>query len=155
MTGLTVEVINLQKTAEALASLGPKAMAAAAEAALNEADRELGLSLQIVPFRTGALYGTGRVETPTNEAGEITAAIAYGDETVDYALAVHEDLEAHYSPPGEAKYLERPVREETSSGRAVERMREDIWNIIDGLVKQGPRLMSRRAIKLMNSGGKK
>jgi hypothetical protein len=93
-----------------------------------EAQYELALTQEEVPVDTGALKASGRVE-PASEGLMIASVIAYGGDEVDYALIVHEDLEAHH-PNGKAKYVEGPVREEMSSGRAVARMSADIARMV-------------------------
>lgn len=125
MAELSVEVVGLEAVFKALDSLGPEVMEAASVAAAEEADFIFPITQGQVPVNTGALRDTGRVEEPENETGELTVAIAYGDETVDYALAVHEDLEAIH-PHGKAKYVEDPVRGELSYGRSAERMAKTI-----------------------------
>lgn len=152
MAGLTVDVVGLEKAVMALVQLGPTVMQAAAEAALEEADYELGLTLVEVPFETGALFNTGRVEEVDDEAGQLTAAIAYGDETVDYALAVHEDLEVHHDPPTKAKFVEDPVRAEMESGRALARMRAIMEPALEGGAPGGPHHFSTRAAQLVTGG---
>lgn len=154
MAGLTVEVVDLDKVFGALDALGPAVMDAAQEAAIEEANYELTLTKAEVPVDTGALYETGRVELVDNDAGEVTAAIAYGDETVDYALAVHEDLEAVH-PHGKAKYVEDPVRAELNSGRAAMRMGETISRLLNlGASNLYGRFKARRGFFTRGAGGK-
>lgn len=128
MAELNVEVVNLDQVFEALDRvLGPGVLAAAQKAAHAEADFIFPQTQEQVPVATGRLRDTGRVEEVDNAVGEVTVAIAYGDEEVDYALAVHEDLEARH-PHGKAKYVEDPVRAELGSGRSAERMGRIILN---------------------------
>lgn len=134
MSGLTIEVVNLDKVIGRLSSLGDEVIGAAHFAARQEAKREFPLTQERVPIASGELQKSGRVEEVDNEADEAVVAIAYGgpagsgpDQSVDvdYAVVVHEDLEAHH-PHGQAKYVESVVREELASGRAAERMAADI-----------------------------
>lgn len=112
--------------------------AAASKAALNEAKRIFFLSQAIVPVDTGQLLLSGRVEDASEEADELLAGILYGgpagsgenDQDVDYALTVHEDLEA-FHPHGEAKFVERPMFEEWSSGRSLARMKAEMQRSIE------------------------
>ena len=65
-------------------------------------------SQQLVPTDTGALKESGKIEQYVPEAGSKPAvAITYGNDLVDYALIVHEDLQAHHNV-GQAKFLEVP-----------------------------------------------
>lgn len=125
MAGLTVEVVNLDKVINSLSALGGQIIAVAGDAAHQEADRVFPITQEQVPVNTHALQNTGRVEEVENEGDEITVSIAYGDADVDYALVVHEDLEAKH-PHGKAKYVEDPVREELESGRSAAYMGAEI-----------------------------
>ena len=64
-------------------------------------------SQTLVPIYTGALKDSGVFE-PANEF-ELEAYIQYGDDMVNYALVVHEDLTAYHDAPHQAKYLEVPM----------------------------------------------
>jgi hypothetical protein len=135
MVSLTVEVLNIDETLAALASLGAKIVPLVAMAAMHEAEYELPLTRDRVPIDTGELRLSGRVEGPHMEGGvTATADIAYGgppgsgglnDVDVNYAIIVHEDLSARH-PIGQAKYVESVVREEIASGRASKRMGAEI-----------------------------
>lgn len=72
-------------------------------------------SKQIVPVLTGALLNTGKVLPPVEDSTSITVEFGYGDESVDYALYVHEELQSpkgnpiNYTRPGSGpKYLQNP-----------------------------------------------
>ena len=96
-------------------------------AIINELERELYLfaeevmteSKMRVPVDTGALMNTGKVLPPEYHAGgkgkdEISIQMGYGDESVKYALYVHENLDPHvkWTRPGSGpKYLENPLKE--------------------------------------------
>ncbi len=73
-------------------------------------------SKAIVPVDTGALMNTGKVTLPVEKGDVIEVTAGYGDESTDYALYVHEELQApsggpiKYTRPGSGpKYLERPA----------------------------------------------
>lgn len=144
--GFTVEVVNLPEVLAAFGEMADMLAEAATEAAEAEAHYELPITKQLVPIATGQLHDSGRVEGVERGWDATTVGIAYGgpagsgDNTkdVDYALIVHEDLNAkhfniHETPKGlvitrggamgrGAKYVERVVRAELESGRAAERM---------------------------------
>ena len=65
------------------------------------------LSQKIVPVDTGLLRNSAasRVE---GSGMKVKAVVSYG---TDYAVYVHEDLEARHKPGKTAKYLEKPMRE--------------------------------------------
>lgn len=129
---LTVQLVGYEQALAAVDFFGVRVAIAASTAALREAHFELPLTKAQVPVRSGQLQASGRVEQyPTDFTGTVAfAAIVYGGpagsapgqtEDVDYALIVHEDLEAYHSH-GKAKYIEDVVNEEFGSGRAQERM---------------------------------
>ena len=78
---------------------------------------------QRVPVDTGNLRATIRQEGPTREGRRILTEIVAGSSSEDYALIVHEDLEAHHDD-GEAKYIERPIKETSGTlmGRIAKRI---------------------------------
>ena len=76
----------------------------------------MSASKEVVPVLTGALMNTGQVALPVEDSGIITVTAGYGDESVGYALYVHEELDApsggpiHWTRPGSGpKYLENPA----------------------------------------------
>ncbi len=73
-------------------------------------------SKTIVPVDTGALMSTGHVTLPVESGDVIEVTAGYGDESTNYALYVHEELQApsggpiNWTRPGSGpKYLERPA----------------------------------------------
>ena len=66
----------------------------------------LRASQQIVPVDTGTLKGSA--DTHFSGVGfDTTGAISYN---TDYAIYVHEDLDARHKAGKQAKYLEQPAR---------------------------------------------
>ena len=79
-------------------------------------------SKKIVPVDDGPLRASAHVEGPEYSAHVATVTLGYGGPAVKYALIQHENEEFHHPSlarqaagetrgQGEAKYLERPVRE--------------------------------------------
>lgn len=132
-----LEVANINKIAASLQFLGDDVAAVAMAAAIKEAQHELPMTRVLVPFDTGQLFLSGRVEMPDPEAGTLAAGIAYGgpagaglnEEDVDYALPVHEDLAAHH-PHGQAKFVESVIQQELANGGAANRMGADIREVM-------------------------
>jgi hypothetical protein len=94
-------------------------------------------SLPLVPVDTGALRGSGYVAEPWMEDDHVIDEVGYGgvatkinpktlEPTTAYALAVHENLEAHHEV-GQAKYLEVPFDEHTQNfgSKIAARMKTD------------------------------
>jgi hypothetical protein len=64
-----------------------------------------------VPVDTGRLMNSGYVALPQQEGNVISVTMGYG---TDYALKVHEDMDAHvhWKRPGSGpKFLENPLKE--------------------------------------------
>lgn len=72
----------------------------------------------------GSLRASGQVHPPERHGGDISITLSFGNEIVDYAVYVHEDLEAHHAT-GQAKYLEQPLNE------AVQTAAQDVAHLID------------------------
>jgi hypothetical protein len=86
-----------------------------------EAEIEMGEAKERTPVRTGALRASGRVESLL---GQIGIRWAFGGAAIDYAIPVHENLEAFHRV-GQAKYLESVLVEATPylADRVATRMR--------------------------------
>lgn len=94
------------KIAEVLRLVPAKAGAAL----YQEAEVEMTESKRRVPVDTGTLRASGHVQQSEMAADGVSVTMGYGGPAVDYALIVHEDLEAHHAV-GEAKFLENVLRE--------------------------------------------
>jgi hypothetical protein len=81
-----------------------------AVALYQEGQIELTEVKKRTPVDTGALRASERIEGPIREGRRIYIYIVAGGPSVEYAFAVHEDLEAFHKI-GEAKYIERPLNE--------------------------------------------
>ena len=77
-----------------------------------EAEIVMTESKRRTPVKDGHLRRSGHVAPPKQTADGVAIDLTYGDEAVDYAIHVHEDLEALHKV-GEAKFLEGPLREAT------------------------------------------
>lgn len=73
-------------------------------------EEKLRITQERVPYKTGKLHNTGRISVRVGEK-QITLKILYGDDTVNYAWWVHENLEAKHSGGRRAKYVESVVLE--------------------------------------------
>jgi hypothetical protein len=71
-------------------------------------------SQALVPVATGALKASGKInhdveDDPMNFGGlNPEVEITYGNSSVDYAIYVHENLDARHEAPTQAKFLEEP-----------------------------------------------
>jgi hypothetical protein len=93
----------------------------------NEVFRESQLQ---VPYRTGALAGSGMVNLPTiDSSGNILVEIFYGGAAAPYALYVHEERDRNYRNGRKAKYLYDPMM------RRVGIMGKNIMDRVDHMLK--------------------
>ena len=58
----------------------------------------------------GSLRASGMVHEPEHSWRKVTVTLSFGNEIVDYAIYVHEDLEAFHAS-GQAKFLESVLME--------------------------------------------
>lgn len=103
VTGVREMIANLR----AVASKAPKALE---RAVYRFGQIEMAESKRRVPVDTGTLKNSGFVEKPVRISGVITLELGYGGAAEDYAIPVHEDLEAFHKT-GQAKYLESVLNE--------------------------------------------
>jgi hypothetical protein len=89
------------------------AMRAEGEIELAEAKRRTPVwnpANRVPPGHTpGSLRASGKVMTERSR-GEVIVVFSFGDELVDYAIYVHEDLEAFHAT-GQAKFLQSVLEE--------------------------------------------
>ncbi len=102
---MEILITGLSEVSATIAALVEQDVQAGKMALREEAEVIMTTSKQTVPVDTGALRESGHVDMTDDGA-----RLAYGDSAVDYAIVVHEDLDAHHTS-GTAKYLERPVLE--------------------------------------------
>ena len=108
---MSVDLSGLKEVLANLGMYGKTAIKKTAGALYREAEQIMTTSKQnFVPVDWGTLKGSGHVETPKLSGSTITVTLGYGGAAAEYALRVHEDLEARHKV-GEAKYLERPFLE--------------------------------------------
>lgn len=81
----------------------------------QEAQVEMTEAKRRCPVDTGKLRASGQVSKPEREGRRISVTLSFGGAAADYAIYVHENLEAnHASPPfggGQAKFLESVLNE--------------------------------------------
>jgi hypothetical protein len=101
---------NLPQFRRALERYGVQKVARAGGALYREGERIMTAAKLRTPVDTGALRSSGLVSAPVTVGQSITVTLSFGGPAVPYALIVHEDLTARHVV-GEAKYLEKSVRE--------------------------------------------
>lgn len=108
-----------------LASLMAKAPQAIAGALYQQANEIIADSVtNYVPFDTGTLAGSAKVQMPVVSPSEISVTFGFGGNAAPYAIAVHENPRSgktggkspsgkpypHWARRGEWKYLESPLK---------------------------------------------
>jgi hypothetical protein len=118
ITGIDKAVANLGKLQEAIPEAVARGMYAwAAFFVIPQAQEE-------TPVRTGYLRASAFVDEPTVTMGN--AEVRFGF-SANYAIYVHENLEAHHDV-GKAKFLEDPVMR--SGQKAAEYVADEIRKVI-------------------------
>jgi hypothetical protein len=105
MPGIQMSVTGLKQLTDKLRSNMPKARQAVKAELYQFSEEVMTDSLEVVPWLTGTLAGTGKVQSPVEDGNVITVTMGYGDEAIGYALYVHEEMN---SPSGNAINWTRP-----------------------------------------------
>lgn len=106
--------IDLKELKSLLAYGGVRASKALGQALYREGALAFAASQREVPVDTGILKNSGVLSRPYLDGGYLVVDISYGGAAADYALTVHEDMEARHNEGTKAKYLEDPVKRQVS-----------------------------------------
>lgn len=119
--GIKFRTENLKKTLKK----ADKVFDDHAEQAVKDETQDVFDETQVrVPKDTTALQNTGKIEENKRGKHVFSRSIWYGDpgegdEIVDYAMAVHEILDATHAPPTGAKYVEQPLIESAEEFKKI------------------------------------
>ncbi len=105
--GRMLGVSELKNKLKQIAAKFPDRVAAAL---YTEAQIEMTESKRRCPVDTGTLRASGFVARPERNGRRISVTLSYGGAAKDYAIYVHENLEAHHDV-GQAKFLESVLNE--------------------------------------------
>jgi len=111
---ISFEILGLDLLAARFAAAAPKIREEVASELYAFGWDVMNESLKRVPWKTGALAGTGDVRPPEHSGDEVKVTLGYGDDAVGYALYVHENMSTtvNWTRPGSGpKYLESPLKE--------------------------------------------
>lgn len=125
---IAIEVTGLRDVAAVLLAGQKNVLDATKQALYAEAQVVLAESKRQVPFRYGALSGSGMVHEPYSVGNKAAVEISYGGAAVDYAFVQHENLNFRHAPGRKAKYLEDPVVD--AQGRLAQRIRLLVAHIL-------------------------
>lgn len=78
-----------------------------------EMEIELTEAQNRTPVDTGTLRASGFVSGPSSDGSDLSVSIGFGGPGIEYAIPVHEDLEAFHAV-GQAKFLESTLLESVS-----------------------------------------
>jgi hypothetical protein len=105
-----VTIVGAEQFYKNLADFGVRARQALA-IGLREIGEDVMLQAkELCPVRYGALRASGMAQDVVDDGDALVETLSFGDTAVDYAIYVHEDLEAHHAV-GQAKFLEEPLIE--------------------------------------------
>ena len=109
---IKIEFPRASLIAKEIAIAGREGAIEAARALRHEGQEVLARSLDEVPVDTGALKASGRLLPQSGGVIQVgntmEVQVAFGSTAEDYAVYVHENLEANH-PHGKAKYVEGPM----------------------------------------------
>jgi hypothetical protein len=103
-----VKVTGALEAASDLMSLAKKSPTAMERAFFKFGNTEMTEAKRLTPVEFGDLRDSGEVSPPEWEGDNLTMELSFGGSASEYAMAVHEDMEAHHDQ-GEAKFLEKPL----------------------------------------------
>lgn len=129
--------VEVEGFAEAMAllSVQKKVIPATMEALYAEAQMVLAESKRQVPYRVGALSGSGMVHQPYSVGSKVAVEISYGGAAVDYAMVQHENTDFKHAEGRKAKYLEDPIAD--AQGRLASNIASRVRNML-GKKNQAP-----------------
>lgn len=121
---VSFELKGTKELSARLKRLGPEAVQAAAASLYQSAEAVMTKSKEICPVQTGALRASGQVGMPEVTGNNVLVELGYGNASVDYAVHVHENLQAFHKPPTQAKFLEQPLKESLKD--IEDKLKEDL-----------------------------
>jgi hypothetical protein len=118
--------LNSREITKLLSIGGPKVLKFVGQVLYKEGATIFEESQDEVPVDTNALRTSGNLGFPQLEGQSVVVEISYGGAAADYAMIVHEDLEARHRDGKKAKYLEDPARRgiEGLDRRILEKIRK-------------------------------
>lgn len=123
-----IQLVGMEKLQRLLVAGGRPAVQAVGKALYEEALEAFDKSQDVVPVDTGVLRSSGNVDAPKWSGDSVSVDISYGGAASQYAMIVHESLEARHAAGKSAKYLETPVVQQTDgmSSRIAEKVEDHL-----------------------------
>lgn len=114
LSGVSASLSSLKRIQEKLPNEISRALFAEANIEMTEAKRRTPVwnpANKLPPGHVpGTLRASGMVHPPVWEMGRLTVELTFGGGASEYALYVHEDLDAFHAT-GQAKFLESTIME--------------------------------------------
>jgi hypothetical protein len=104
-----IQITGMEHVFRVLAKGGEAAAKEVPGALFEVAHEIMAVSQREVPVDTGVLRASGTVLEPVSSGDGTHIDLGYGGAAGQYAMVVHEDMEATHAPPTKAKFLEDPV----------------------------------------------
>jgi hypothetical protein len=114
MKGVSEMVATLKKIGEQFPDRVGAALYREAQIEMTESKRRCPVDITKDAPHPGQLRASGFVHEPERSGRNISVTMSYGGAAIDYAVPVHENLDAHH-PVGQAKYLESVLDESRSN----------------------------------------
>lgn len=109
----TTNVEGVQRIQQSFKAMPEALRAVLGQELFWEAQEAYLKSQELVPVDTGTLKSSGTVVGPVDEGDTLSVTIGYGGAAGEYAVYVHEDLEASHLAPTQAKFLEAAIIEQS------------------------------------------
>jgi hypothetical protein len=103
---ITKDITSVKEITQDMKRIQNMYPSAIAGALTDEAWLIMNMSQDQCPVEFGRLRATGQVGVPENNGNSTSIKMGY---STDYAIYVHENLEARHLAPTKAKFLEDPV----------------------------------------------
>lgn len=124
-----IELMGEKLLAARMIEAGKKAVPALASALYTAGNLTMREAKNQVPFDTGVLKSSGRVDEPQITGGNVTVDLGFGGAAAAYALRMHEGKGLHFQSGKKAHYLRDPMKT-TASGVLSSLLAKEIGKIL-------------------------
>lgn len=124
-----IEMMGEKVLAAQMIAAGKKAVPALATALYAAGNLTMREAKNQVPFDTGVLKSSGRVDEPRIAGDNVTVDLGFGGSAAAYALAMHEGKGLHFQNGKKRHYLSDPMKT-TASGILAHLLAKEIGKIL-------------------------
>ena len=122
---IEIDMKGRDEMQRAIRLLGPKGVKAAGSALWKEGERIMTKAKELTPVDLNVLKPSGHVQLPEVNGETVSVTMGFGGAASEYAVYVHENLEARHKPPTQAKFLEKPFMD--ASQDMGLRIAQELW----------------------------